>query len=176
MPKNTERQPTPDHGLGQAELAVELERARLHAERAGRGPGLGGLVDEADANPEAVQPEGEHQAGRARPGDQYLGVAHGAPLRAASAGPAAHAESTTDGGIGAGGGSGDRGAHHEPWAGVPGVGWANERIVAGQAASAAKRETRVGASGRSANHAPSRSGSRAAAVATCCGAVLARPP
>lgn len=47
--------------------------------------------------------------------------------------------------------------------------------VAGQAASAAKRETRVGAGGRSANHAPSRSRLMAAAVATCCSTVLVRP-
>ena len=43
------------------------------------------------------------------------------------------------------------------------------------AASAAKREMRVGASGRPVNQAVTRSRLRAAAVATCCRRVLARP-
>lgn len=47
--------------------------------------------------------------------------------------------------------------------------------VGDYAARAAKREVRVGASGRSANHAARRSRLRAAAVATCCSPALARP-
>src|SRR4051812_29691461 len=47
--------------------------------------------------------------------------------------------------------------------------------LVGYAASAAKREMRVGASGRPANQAATRSRLRAAAVATCCRRVLARP-
>jgi hypothetical protein len=47
--------------------------------------------------------------------------------------------------------------------------------LVGYAASAAKREMRVGARGRPANQAATRSRVRAAAVATCCRRVLARP-
>src|SRR4051794_10107678 len=47
--------------------------------------------------------------------------------------------------------------------------------LVGYAASAAKREMRVGASGRPVNQAVTRSRLRAAAVATCCRRVLARP-
>ena len=47
--------------------------------------------------------------------------------------------------------------------------------VGHQAASAAKREVRVGASGRPANQAAMRSRLRAAAVATCCRPTLGRP-
>ena len=34
-------------GVGEIELPIELERARLHRKRARRGAGTGGLVDDA---------------------------------------------------------------------------------------------------------------------------------
>jgi hypothetical protein len=55
------------------------------------------------------------------------------------------------------------------------IGWDTVGEVAAQAASTAKREVRVGASGRLANQAAIRSKFSAAAVAMCCRAVLASP-
>src|SRR5260221_3691235 len=44
-----------------AELAVELESARVHDQGARRGARRGGLVDDAKVHAEPSQPEGEHQ-------------------------------------------------------------------------------------------------------------------
>ena len=73
--------PSRDDLVGQPELPVELERPRVHAQRARRRPGLRGLVDDAHAHAEPAEPEGEHQARRARAGDEDLGIRHGQSSR-----------------------------------------------------------------------------------------------
>ena len=60
--------------MREAELRVELERAGLHGESARVGGGVGILVDDADANAEAREPEREDEAGGARAGDEDLGI------------------------------------------------------------------------------------------------------
>src|SRR5579871_1637095 len=47
---------TRDHGLGEIELLIELERARLNREGARGGAGLGGVVDDADLDAEFRKP------------------------------------------------------------------------------------------------------------------------
>jgi len=65
-----------DDGIGDAELAIELERARVHDERAGRRCDGGGLVDDAHAHTRAGEAQREHEAGRTRAGDQDVDVVH----------------------------------------------------------------------------------------------------
>ena len=77
-----------DDRLGDAELAVEFQRAGLHDHGAGGFPGPGGPVDDAGPDAALEQGEGEHQAGRAGAGDEDLGarrirVGHGASFRGA---------------------------------------------------------------------------------------------
>ena len=57
-------------------LVIELQRARLHGERAGSGAGLRGLVDDSHLDAELRQPEREHEAGRPGAGDQDGLVTH----------------------------------------------------------------------------------------------------
>jgi hypothetical protein len=64
-----------DHRVGETELAVPLERACLHRNRARRGPGLWRLVNDPDGNAEARQPQREHQTGGAGADDENGGVA-----------------------------------------------------------------------------------------------------
>ena len=54
-----------DDFVGDAELAVELERAGVDDEGAGGGARLGDFVDDANADAEAREPEGEVEAGGA---------------------------------------------------------------------------------------------------------------
>ena len=61
---------TLDDWRGEADLAVELERPRLHAKGARCRSGLRRLVDNPDAHAEPRQPEGEHETGRPRTDDE----------------------------------------------------------------------------------------------------------
>ena len=64
-----------DHGRGQAERLVELERPRLHRERARRGAGLRRLVDDANADAQPREPEGEDEPRRPRSDDEDRALA-----------------------------------------------------------------------------------------------------
>src|SRR5262249_17907780 len=72
------RHPVParDHLLGEIELPIELERARLHRERARGGARLGGLVDDADFDARLGKPQRKHAAGWSRADDQNFGLYH----------------------------------------------------------------------------------------------------
>src|SRR5215475_10839525 len=52
-----------DNEIGEVELAVEFERARVDGERTRRGAGLGSLVDDAQLHAELGQPEREDETG-----------------------------------------------------------------------------------------------------------------
>jgi hypothetical protein len=71
--------------LRKADLLIELEGARLHGERARRGAGTCGLVDDLDANAVAREEQGEHKAAGAGAGNQDIavepGLGHFAVLR-----------------------------------------------------------------------------------------------
>src|SRR2546429_7446033 len=54
-----------DNEIGEIELAVEFERARVGGERARRRAGLSRLVDDAQLHSQLGQPEREDQTGRA---------------------------------------------------------------------------------------------------------------
>src|SRR3954447_26531636 len=104
----------------------------------------------------------------AEPGGYYEhGVDFGKPTVACVVGRWKSKLTRAVGHAGAMAGSGDKAEDKERWDTVG--------ELVGYAASAAKREMRVGASGRPANQAATRSRLRAAAVATCCRRVLARP-
>ena len=64
-----------DDRVCEADLAVQLERARLHGQRARRRPGLRRLVDDPHAHAQPRQPQGQHQARRPRADDEDVGVA-----------------------------------------------------------------------------------------------------
>ena len=64
--------PARDDRVGEPDLPVELERSRLHGDRARGRPGLGGLVDDPDADPESREPERQHETGRPCAGDEHL--------------------------------------------------------------------------------------------------------
>jgi hypothetical protein len=70
-----ELQPPLDHCICEADLAIELERARMDDDRPRCCSRLLRLVDDTDAYTQARQPEGQNKAGRARPHDQDLGFA-----------------------------------------------------------------------------------------------------
>jgi len=53
-----------DDGVGEADLAVELERPSLHGKRARRRPRFRSLVDNPHAHAEPRQPQGQDQARR----------------------------------------------------------------------------------------------------------------
>ena len=61
-----------DRLVGNPELAVELERARVHHERAGGRAGRIRLVDDAHVNARPLEPEREHEARGAGADDQHL--------------------------------------------------------------------------------------------------------
>src|SRR6516162_7587779 len=52
-----------DNEIGEVELAVEFERARVDGERTRRRTGLGSLVDDTQLHAELGQPEREDQTG-----------------------------------------------------------------------------------------------------------------
>ena len=61
-----------DDLVRKTDLAIELERTRVHRERARRGPRLGRLVDDPDVGAHALEPERQDQAGRAGADDENL--------------------------------------------------------------------------------------------------------
>ncbi len=67
-------------GVGQVELAIQLEGACLHRQSTGSGAGRRGLVDDAHAHAEFAQPQGQYQPGRAGADDQHVAAIHGAVL------------------------------------------------------------------------------------------------
>ena len=69
-----EHQPGFDDLIGEAELAVELQRARLQRQRARSGAGLGSLIDDAEPDAEPGEPESEDEARRAGADDEHFGV------------------------------------------------------------------------------------------------------
>ena len=64
-----------DNFFRQANLAVELECARLHADRARRRLHACPLVHDAHAHAQPRQPQGQHQPGRPRAHDEHLSLA-----------------------------------------------------------------------------------------------------
>src|SRR3989454_189265 len=78
-----EHQPRFDQLVGETELAVELQRSRLHCERPRSAAGSSGLVDDANLDPQTSKPESEHEAGGSCADDENLGV-HAASLTEAS--------------------------------------------------------------------------------------------
>lgn len=73
-----------DHLVGDAELAIELERARRDADRARRGARLGDLVDDPDAHARASEPQRVCETGWARADDEDVRVSHGASIACVS--------------------------------------------------------------------------------------------
>ncbi len=69
-----ELEPRRHHLLGETELAIQLESARLQRHRARGRARLGALVDDANPDAEPGQPESEHEAGWTRADDEDLGV------------------------------------------------------------------------------------------------------
>src|SRR5439155_25518787 len=69
-----EHQPGFDDLIGEAELAIELQRARLQRQRARSGAGLGSLIDDAGPDAEPGEPESEDEARRAGADDEHFGV------------------------------------------------------------------------------------------------------
>ncbi|MNQ91801.1 hypothetical protein D3C85_1071980 [compost metagenome] len=68
-------------GVGQVQLAVQLQGAGLHGQCAGSGAGFEGLVDDAHGNAQFAEPECQYQPGRAGADDQYVAMLHdGFPL------------------------------------------------------------------------------------------------
>ncbi|GAB3784108.1 hypothetical protein GCM10028797_12620 [Dyella agri] len=65
---------TADNRIGQADLPVKLQRARLHRQGARGASCFGGLVDDPYGNAEPGQPQRQHEAGRTGAGDQHVGV------------------------------------------------------------------------------------------------------
>ena len=73
-----------DNFVRETELAVELQRPRLHRERSRSVTRSSGLVDDANLDPQPSQPESEHEAGGSGADDENLGV-HAANLTESSA-------------------------------------------------------------------------------------------
>jgi hypothetical protein len=67
-----EFQAQPDDLVGEPELAIELERPRVEHQGPRGGARLGRLIDDPDADPEALQPQRQDQAGGSGPDDQDL--------------------------------------------------------------------------------------------------------
>jgi len=65
------------HIVGDADFAIELERAGVNDERARGRARLGHLVDDAHAHAIFRKPQREHEAGGAGAGDQDIGIGHG---------------------------------------------------------------------------------------------------
>ncbi len=67
---------TLDHRVRQADLAVQLERARLHGQRARRRPRPRRPVDDSHAHAQPRQPQSQHQARRACADDEDVSLAY----------------------------------------------------------------------------------------------------
>ena len=65
-----------DHGVGEVELAVEFERARLNGQGARGRAGLRRLVDDAHLDAELGEPERQDETGRAGADDQNIRIHH----------------------------------------------------------------------------------------------------
>ena len=65
-----------DDRIGEADLAVELERPCLHGKRARGRPRFRRLVDDPHAHAQPRQPQGQHQTGRACADDEDVGIAN----------------------------------------------------------------------------------------------------
>src|SRR5215470_6137133 len=65
-----------DNEIGEVELAVEFERARVHRERTRRRAGLGSLVDDAQLHAELGQPQREDQPGGPGADNQDVAARH----------------------------------------------------------------------------------------------------
>src|ERR1700674_4768029 len=65
-----------DDSVVNSNLVIELQRACLHGERAGRRAWFRGFVDDSDLDAELRQPEREHEAGRSGAGDKDKVVGH----------------------------------------------------------------------------------------------------
>jgi hypothetical protein len=66
--------PAIDHGVGETDLPIQLERTRLDGQCARRRSGFRGLVDDPHVDAQPRQPQGQHQPCRAGTDDQYVGV------------------------------------------------------------------------------------------------------
>ena len=73
--RGNELPPTLDDRAGEAELSIQLKRARLHGNRARRRLRLRLLVHDPHAHTQPRKPQGQHQAGRPRANDEDVGVA-----------------------------------------------------------------------------------------------------
>jgi len=62
--------------VSQAQLLIKFERSSLHGERARRRPRLGRRVDDAHADAELFEQQGQPQTRRARADHQHLCGAH----------------------------------------------------------------------------------------------------
>src|SRR6266851_686245 len=69
-----EREPGFDYVVGDTELPVEFQRARLHRQRARSRSWLVGLVDDADPDAQSDEPKSEHETGRSSADDEDLSV------------------------------------------------------------------------------------------------------
>src|SRR5262249_22805750 len=65
-----------DNEIGEVELTVEFERARVDGERTRRGAGLRGLVDDAQLHSELGQPECEDETGGPGADNQDIAPRH----------------------------------------------------------------------------------------------------
>ena len=70
------RTSTGDDGVGKADLAVPLESPGVHGQRAGRRARLRRLVDDAHANAQPCEPQGQHQPCGPGANDEDFGIAH----------------------------------------------------------------------------------------------------
>ncbi len=77
------------HRFGEAELAIELQGARLDRQGAGGGARLGRLVDDAHLDAQTRQPQGEDQPRGTGPDDQDFRIAHRPASHPASLSPQA---------------------------------------------------------------------------------------
>ncbi|MNL11656.1 hypothetical protein D3C87_1324980 [compost metagenome] len=68
------------HGLAEVELAIQLQRPRLHRQRPRRGAGARRLVDDPHADSQFAQPQRQYQSGRAGTDDQDVATVHGPVL------------------------------------------------------------------------------------------------
>src|SRR5262245_32037445 len=65
-----------DNEIGEVELAVEFERARVDGKRTRRRAGLGGLVDDAQLHSELGQPEREDETGGPGTDNEDIALRH----------------------------------------------------------------------------------------------------
>ena len=62
-----------EHLVGEIELSVKLESARLHREGARGGAGLRAAIDDADSDPLPAEPQRQCESGGAGANDEDLG-------------------------------------------------------------------------------------------------------